>query len=126
MNKITFTYLLSIAIILVLSTADLTAQKKKQKGNSNESGLSYEQQVKHDRLYIDANKSKILGDFDEAIAIYKQCLQMNPSNSGAAFLKLGVYYMRESHSQKQNPLRKLPTKKIQIISGLLYSMRKHF
>jgi tetratricopeptide (TPR) repeat protein len=53
--------------------------------------LSEKAKVSFGRIYIDATKEKILGNFEKAIALYQEAIKIDPT-SAAAHFELGLVY----------------------------------
>ena len=54
-------------------------------------GLSAEAQRRLDYYYLEATKSKLAGNHDDAFELYRHCLDIN-SDAGEALYNLGLYY----------------------------------
>ncbi len=75
---------ISLVLLLSLSVGIANAQKKKKK----EKGPSYEEKRRITELFYDASKQKMLGNFEEAAALYHECLKIDPNNA-TSFYELG-------------------------------------
>lgn len=64
-------------------------QKKKEKASSN---LSAEELVKEERLFIDAEKAKMIEDYETAQKQFKEIALQNPKNADAHFQLAQLYY----------------------------------
>jgi tetratricopeptide (TPR) repeat protein len=47
-------------------------------------------------LYLDANKEKILGNYDEALKLFKQCLEINPDDAASMFELARLYLIKSN------------------------------
>ena len=75
---------LHILLILLLAFGSATAQRKKKK----EKKPGYEDERKITELFFDASKQKMLGNYEEAAALYHDCIKINPKHA-ASFYELG-------------------------------------
>ena len=68
--------IIHIALIisgLIVFGSPVFAQKK-----SKEDKVSYRERKKFDRLFIDAGKAKILGDYEQAVKLFEACVKIDP------------------------------------------------
>lgn len=85
----------------------LAACKSLDKGSTKSIELKKKTQVNLDqkdevlfgRLYIDASKEKILGNYEKAAELFQRALKVNP-NSAAAHYELGLIYGLNSEEEK--------------------------
>jgi len=61
--------------------------------------LDEKDEVLFGRLYIDASKEKILGNYDKAAELFSRALKVNP-NSAAAHYELGLIYGMQSMEEE--------------------------
>lgn len=54
--------------------------------------LSDEVKIKVDRIFIDANKAKMLGDNQQAIALFTECLRLDNKNDAAMYELANIYW----------------------------------
>jgi tetratricopeptide (TPR) repeat protein len=73
--------------ILLFGSAELSAQKKAKK-----SEISQKESIKFDRLFIDANKAKLLGEYEQAVKMFELCIKIDNSQA-APYYELGNLYM---------------------------------
>lgn len=73
-----------IVLMLLLASGAGFAQRKKKK----ETGPSYEENRKITELFFDASKQKMLGNYEEAAALYHECLKIYPKHA-ASYYELG-------------------------------------
>lgn len=78
--------------ILALAVTSADAQKRKKKAKE----LSYEAQRKVTELFFDANKQKMLGNFEEAAGLYHSCIKIDP-NHAASYYELGGLLSSRDH-----------------------------
>ncbi len=71
-------FLLVIALVSCKSTGSLTTQVPNESKNAN-SGKD------DTRLFFDANKQKLLGNYDEAAKLYQQCLEIDPNDAASVY-----------------------------------------
>jgi tetratricopeptide (TPR) repeat protein len=86
-------YILGVLLAIGIAAGPVFSQKKNKKNE-----LSYKDKKKYERLYVDASKAKILGDFEQSIKLFEQCLKINP-NEAAAHYELGALYMQFGESE---------------------------
>jgi len=72
-----------LIFVLALSVGVANAQKRKKK----EKEPSYEENRKITELFFDASKQKMLGNYEEAAALYHDCIKIDPNNA-ASFYEL--------------------------------------
>lgn len=71
--------------------ADKKAKDKKKKGGTTAT-LSPAQQQRAERLFLEAEKAKVIEDWEAAIQNYRDFLQLNPTNANAHFQLAQVYF----------------------------------
>jgi len=75
-------FVLVILIITLLSSC--TSQKVVTENKVNvKKELSQSKQQQYYYIFIEANRKKLLGDLNSALALYYQCLEINPNGAGA-------------------------------------------
>lgn len=82
---------ITLLLALTLAILNVVAQSKKNKKDD----LSYKDRLKFERLYIDASKAKILGDYEQAIKLYDGCTKIAPKEP-APYFELGNLYLNLS------------------------------
>ena len=60
-------------------------------GGRNVRDLTAEAQRRLDYYYMEATKSKLAGNHDDAFVLYRHCLDIKP-DAGEALYNLGLYY----------------------------------
>lgn len=85
---------LHITLFVFFFSSAVHAQKKEKKDE-----LSYKDKLKFERLYIDANKAKLLEDYDQSIKLFEACLKIDP-NTAAAYYELGNLYMQFNETER--------------------------
>lgn len=73
---------LHILLILVLALSVGTAHGQRKKKSKP---LSYEDNRKVTELFFDASKQKMLGNYEEAAALYHECLKIDPRHAASFF-----------------------------------------
>lgn len=95
-------YLLFCFVLLLFSNSCKThkAGSASQKTNSSsESNLSSKQRIEFERLFFDANREKILGNYPEAENLLIQALHINPSSGAANYELATIYAYRNNRKQ---------------------------
>lgn len=82
------------SLLLSCKGGDEISRSKAEKAE-----LSQKVKVNFGRLYIDATKEKILGNFEKAIALYQEAIKIDPS-SAAAHFELGLAYNATGNNQE--------------------------
>ncbi|MGQ9847117.1 MAG: tetratricopeptide repeat protein [Bacteroidales bacterium] len=117
-------YYLKITISIVfilLNTLSLLAQKK--------GDTAYNPEYTH--LLIEANRQKILNNFEAVRSLYEKCIELNP-NSAVAYYELASYYIQQNNFEKSISMAKkaveLSPKNIwyQALLGVLYKQTQQF
>ena len=67
-------------------------------GNNRVLGLSEDARLKLDRLYIEATKAKMLGEYQKASSLYSECIKLDPDNH-AAMYELAKIYLETGQTQ---------------------------
>jgi tetratricopeptide (TPR) repeat protein len=67
-------------------------EKKKKKDDTHQSALSNAQQQNLERLFIEAEKLKVIEDWEAAISAYREVLTADPDNHAANFQLAQIYF----------------------------------
>lgn len=70
-----------LVFVLALSVGVANAQKRNKKAKEP----SYEDSRKITELFLDASKQKMLGNFEEAAALYHNCIKIDPNNAASYY-----------------------------------------
>lgn len=76
---------ISLLLLLVFGLSSAHAQRRKQKSNK---APDYEDARKITALFFEAEKQKMLGNFEEAADAFHECIKIDP-NHAAAYYELG-------------------------------------
>jgi tetratricopeptide (TPR) repeat protein len=79
-------------LILAFAVVSTHAQKRKKKTKE----LSYEAQRKVTELFFDANKQKMLGNYEEAAGLYHSCIKIDQEHA-ASYFELGGLLTAKDH-----------------------------
>lgn len=88
-------------LVVLFNLSDLSAQKKAKK-----SEISSKESIKFDRLFIDANKAKLLGEYEQAAKMFELCVKIDNSQAapyyelGNLYMHFGEYENAEEYAQK--------------------------
>lgn len=94
MNKMTRIFFQVFFVSLLLSTYSCSTQKNVRSSKNEETEkvqLTEAQERQFNGLFMDASRAKILGNFGDALNIYKQALNINPSSSAAMYEIARIY-----------------------------------
>lgn len=87
--------LLAAACLFTLP-ANAQAGKKKKKGKGDKeqtsSALSPSQQTKLERLFLEAEKAKVIEDWEAATKSYQEVVELDPKNANAHFQLAQIYF----------------------------------
>lgn len=61
------------------------ASQTSSKGEATETRLFTKQDIDVNHYFVSANKEKLLGNTEDAIRLFKKCLQIDPNNAAAAY-----------------------------------------
>lgn len=75
----------TLALALLLPSCTLFHRAGKQKVGADEKQLTDEESHQLKSTYYDAEKEKIIGDYDQALFLFKTCLSIDPKNAAANF-----------------------------------------
>ena len=95
MNKPYSKILAFLFAFLFAFSTNISAQKKKKEKNT----LNEKQQVEFTSKYIEANKQKLLGNYQLAEALYASCLEIDPQ-SAACYFDLANIYLYQNELDK--------------------------
>lgn len=87
-------------IVLAFSLSDSQAQRKRKKKKSTE--VSYEDNRKITDLFFSASKQKMLGNFEEAAALYHDCIKIDPKNA-ASYYELASLFTASQKLEESLP-----------------------
>ncbi len=105
MNNFRYTGIIAILLLFSLSVA---AQSGKR--NSKSSRVSDKERAKAERIFIEANKAKFLGDYQEALTLFAESARKDPQNHVAYYelakhhYEVGQYETALSFSKKASDL----------------------
>ena len=87
-----FRYILYVVMLFfLLGSTDTYAQRGKKKGKSNKKELSYEDELQARRHFLNATRSRLLGNSDEALELFEKCIKIDPNNAAAKFEMAKIY-----------------------------------
>ena len=92
-------YIFVLIMVGVLMTTTGRQAGKKQKGETEQVSLSFEQRRKFDYYFLEAVRMKEQGKYDAAYELYTHCLDINPM-SGAALYEISQFYMYLGQEEK--------------------------
>lgn len=96
--------LLAAACLFTLP-ANAQAGKKKKKGKGDKeqtsSALSQSQQAKLERLFLEAEKAKVIEDWDAATKSYREVIELDPKNANAHFQLAQIYFNQNNLTEAQ-------------------------
>lgn len=86
-------YIIHVFLLLFLFgiSADLSAQRGKKKNKSSKKELSYEDELQARRYFLNATRSRLLGNSEEALGFFEKCIKIDPSNAAAKFEMAKIY-----------------------------------
>ena len=114
-------FIIFIIIFFGGHTLTIIAQKK--------SNIEYNPEYLHS--LIEANRQKILNNFEAVRSLYEKCIDLNP-NSAVAYYELASYYIQQNNFEKSITLAKkaveLSPKNIwyQALLGVLYKQTRQY
>lgn len=82
-----------------ISTTNSSRQKENTKSASSSDKLTEKQRIEFERLFFDANREKILGNYSQAEAILIQALHIDPDNAAATYELATIYAYRNNRKQ---------------------------
>ena len=85
--------LLIILSALLLNMACSTSKKTAEENVSQ--ALNESELREYNYALTEATKQKLFGNFKQAAALYKKCLEVNPKSDAAAFQLAGIYLMAQ-------------------------------
>jgi tetratricopeptide (TPR) repeat protein len=88
-----------ILFSLALSVTNADAQRRRKK---KEKGPGYEDERKITELFFDASKQKMLGNYEEAAALYHDCIKIDPKNA-AAYYELASLFTANQKLEESLP-----------------------
>ncbi len=94
---------MSLRIVFIISLLSLFACKSSEQVSSDNKEtsrkvLNEKEAITFGRLYIEASKEKILGNFEKATQLYQEALRIDPT-SAAAHYELGLVYNSAGSNQ---------------------------
>ncbi|MFN8287614.1 MAG: tetratricopeptide repeat protein [Chitinophagales bacterium] len=96
MNKSIAVIFLSATVLFIsLQTQAMPdGKKKKNKGDKGQSApaVSQKEQQKRDNVFMEAERAKVIEDWDLAIKNYLQLVELDPANSNAHFQLAQIYF----------------------------------
>jgi tetratricopeptide (TPR) repeat protein len=96
-----FAILLLLTQVNVASAAFQDGKKKKKKKGEVVQLLSKADQDKISRFYLDAERLKVIEDYEAAIASYKSVLDLDPNNANAHYQLANIYLTKKNLDEAQ-------------------------
>ncbi|MCF8275358.1 MAG: tetratricopeptide repeat protein [Flavobacteriales bacterium] len=90
---------IALIILLTISVSAAFGQRKKKK---KEKELSYDDNRKITELFIDANKQKMLGNYEDAAALYHDCIKISADHA-ASYYELANLLTTSDHVAEALP-----------------------
>ncbi len=84
--------LLALNIVGGCKTAKNTASEGGDKKKPGEEKVFTKHDIDVNYYFLNASKEKLLGNFDEAVKLYRKCLQLDPENAASAY-EIGILAM---------------------------------
>lgn len=94
MQKITIISLILI-VLLGCSSGKQTAVTEKKNKNSKATVLSEKQKLEFDYLFHEANKERLLGNFQMAAGLFARCIKINPNEAAPYYEMANIYDMTQ-------------------------------
>ena len=91
-------HVLLLLLIFVIPSCKSTHPTGSSKTTSKD-GLTEQDQINFANLFYNASKEKMLGNFDLAVSLYLQCLQISPRNAAALYEVANIDYSRGNSKQ---------------------------
>lgn len=108
LNRIGFTKVIIICSLFVFVFSGC-AGKKGISIPKEEFKLSERKRVEYQYLFLEANRSKLIGDFSRAIYFFNNCIEINPYSDAAHFELSNLYFaagdIEKSINSAQNALK---------------------
>ncbi|NSW45907.1 MAG: tetratricopeptide repeat protein [Bacteroidales bacterium] len=110
-----------LTLLFLLNAPFVYSQKKKS--------VIYNPEYTH--TLIEANRQKILGNFEVVRSLYEKCIELNP-NSAVAYYELASYYIQQNNLEKaityaQKAIALSPNNLwYQALMGVLYKQNRQF
>ncbi len=103
-GNIGIVYLLPFLFIILIScktskTANSSRQNENTKSAASSDKLTEKQRIEFERLFFDANREKILGNYSQAEALLIQALHIDPNNAAATYELATIYAYRNNRKQ---------------------------
>lgn len=76
-----------LLIVLVFASISADAQRKKKK---KDKGVSYETERQITELFFQANKEKMLGNYEDAAGLFHECIKLNPNHATSYYELAGM------------------------------------
>ncbi|MFT4680803.1 MAG: tetratricopeptide (TPR) repeat protein, partial [Flavobacteriales bacterium] len=87
-----------LTLMLVLAGADAEAQRKKKK-NKGGKEKNEKEQFELMTKFVDASKEKMLGNFEEAEALYNECIKIDSKNAASYYELANLKLMQKSNDE---------------------------
>lgn len=132
-QAIIFVLFLSLtAQAAILQAPEREKKKKKKKGDDKEqpATLSKEAQQKTERLFMEAEKAKVIEDWESAVKSYTEVLAADPANANAHFQLAQIYSgtskLAEAEKEANEAVRLDPANKwyLEILAGIYMNQGK--
>jgi len=97
--------LFGIIIAVMLFASSCSSSKQVSKKEKQIEQLSNKDRLKLERMFLDANKAKILGEYQKARTLFSECIKLDPGNH-ASMYELAYIYLQTRESQPAKLLAK--------------------
>ena len=111
-NKVIY-FLFHSAILVVLSVVLLSSCKTLAKGTASSKGSTAvkgdKEKIAFEVKFFDANREKLLGNYDNAIVLFAQALQMDPNSAASSYELAGIYAIKKDKTKALEYSKKAAT-----------------
>jgi len=101
-NKVTY-FLFRYAVLIVITIVFFSSCKTSPKGTSSSKGSTAvkgdKEKVAFEVKFFDANREKILGNYDNAELLFLQALQIDPKSAASSYELANIYSIRKERSK---------------------------
>jgi tetratricopeptide (TPR) repeat protein len=92
-----FIFLISVFVISSCKTGQDSSSSSSRNGES--ANLSGKQKMKFDKLFYEANREKMLGNYDTAMSDFGQALKVNPENAATNYEMANILSLEKKYDK---------------------------